>query len=133
MRAAYKRFDDVAVGQHFPAEPLRFEVSRDAVEAFLDATGNGRRGEGPPSMLACVYLVELLKARLSPPGGIHAKQSIRFHRRLEFAETLSLQARIIEKFVRKEKPYVVSQFEALGADGRPVASGRITAIWGGDQ
>ena len=29
-------------------------------------------------------------------------------------ETLALQARVIDKYVRKERPYVVSDFKAAG-------------------
>ncbi|MBP0440363.1 MaoC family dehydratase [Tianweitania sediminis] len=121
------------VGDVFPADPLRFEVTQAVVDSFLEATGNERRGKDAPSMLASVYLVDLLSARQSPPGGIHAKQSIRFFRSLKVGETISIQARVVEKYIRKERPYVVSDFEAKGEDGTSVSSGRITSIWGKDQ
>jgi hypothetical protein len=44
-----------------------------------------------------------------------------------------VQARVVDKYVRKERPYIVSEFEARGGDGSLVASGRITSIWGKDQ
>jgi hypothetical protein len=136
--SAYSRYADVSVGDVYPAEPLTFEVGADVVAGFLSATGNdGRLYEGKPrrapSMIASVYLIDLLTARRSPPGGIHAKQAIRFHRPVEVGETLSLQGTVVEKYVRKERPYVVSTFEARGADGSLVSSGRITSIWGKDQ
>jgi acyl dehydratase len=84
-------------------------------------------------MISSVYLIELLMARRNPPGGIHAKQAIRFHRPILVGETLGLHARVVDKYVRKERPYVVSEFEAWGNDGSLVASGRITSIWGRDQ
>lgn len=129
----YRRYDEVVVGDVFPADPLRFEVTQAVVDSFLEATGNERRGKDAPSMLASVYLVDLLSARQSPPGGIHAKQSIRFFRSLKVGETISIQARVVEKYIRKERPYVVSDFEAKGEDGTSVSSGRITSIWGKDQ
>ncbi len=136
--SAYSRYADVSVGDVYPAAPLAFEVGADVVAGFLSATGNdGRLYEGKPrrapSMIASVYLIDLLTARRSPPGGIHAKQAIRFHRPVEVGETLSLQGTVVEKYVRKERPYVVSTFEARGADGSLVSSGRITSIWGKDQ
>lgn len=136
---SYRRYDEVEVGDVFPAEPLPFAVTGEVVTAFLDATGNpgefyrGDSGTGrAPSMLASVYLIDLIKARASPPGGIHAKQAIRFHRALALGETLMLQGRIVEKYMRKERPYVVSEFEARGTDGGIVASGVTTSIWGRD-
>jgi len=133
----YRRYDDVAVGDVFPELPLSFLVTPKVVSGFLAATGNdgGRYGENDgraPSMIASVYLIDLLQARRSPPGGIHAKQAIRFHRAPEIGETLSIQGTVMEKYVRKERPYVVADFEARGADGSLVSSGRITSIWGRD-
>ena len=136
--SGYRRYADVSVGDVFPPDPLRFRVAADAVEGFLSATGNedaryAGRSRRAPSMIASVYLVDLLAARRSPPGGIHAKQAIRFHRAVEVDETLSIQATVVEKYVRKERPYVVSDFEARGEDGSLVATGRVTSIWGRDQ
>ena len=135
----YRRYADVTVGDVFPQQPLHFCVAADVVDGFLAATGNedGRyRGGSPrraPSMIASVYLINLLTARRSPPGGIHAKQAVRFHRAVSVGDMLSIQARVVEKYERKERPYVVSDFEARGDDGALVASGRITSIWGKDQ
>jgi 3-hydroxybutyryl-CoA dehydratase len=136
----YRRYDDVAVGDVYPADPLRFHVGTEVVDGFLSATGNGSDlyaaggdSRRAPSMIASVYLIDLLMARRSPPGGIHAKQAIRFHRAIEVGETLAIQATVVEKYIRKERPYVVSDFEAKGADGTLVSTGRITSIWGKDQ
>jgi acyl dehydratase len=136
--ADYRRYDEVCVGDVFPAEPLSFAVTEEVVDGFLRATGNdgtAYRGAGrrAPSMIASVYLIDLLMARRSPPGGIHAKQAIRFHRAVELGEKLAIQASVVEKYIRKERPYVVSDFQAHGEDGSLVSSGRITSIWGRDQ
>ncbi|MGO4705953.1 hypothetical protein AB4072_09285 [Microvirga sp. 2MCAF38] len=135
----FQRYDEVEIGDVYPTAPLAFEVSAAVVDGFLVATGDdtglyagaddNRRA---PSMVASVYLIDLLMARRSPPGGIHAKQAIRFHRPLAVGETLEIQARVVDKYVRKERPYVVSDFEARGSDGGLAASGRITSIWGRD-
>ena len=134
---AYSRYADVSVGDVYPPQPLTFDVSTKVVDGFLSATGNdGHLYEGrprrAPSMIASVYLIDLLMARRSPPGGIHAKQAIRFHRPIEVGETLAIQGTVVEKYIRKERPYVVSTFEARGPDGTLVSSGRITSIWGKD-
>lgn len=135
--STYRRYDEVAVGDVFPPEPLRFVVTKDKVASFLQATGNRSPAYGPetgraPSMLAAIYLIDLLASRRNPPGGIHAKQAIRFHRPLAIDQSLVLQGRVVEKYIRKDRPYVVSDFEARGDDGELVASGRVTTIWGKD-
>jgi hypothetical protein len=137
--ARFQRYDEVKVGDVFPPDPLIFQVSQEVVDRFLAATGDESglydgAGGAPraPSMIASVYLIELLMARRNPPGGIHAKQVIRFHRPILVGETLGLHARVVDKHVRKERPYVVSEFEARGNDRSLVASGRISSIWGRD-
>ncbi len=139
IMSGLQRFDQIEIGDVFPPHPLTFEVSDAVVDGFLAATGDesGRYAavdgvRRAPSMIASVYLIDLLKARRSPPGGIHAKQSIQFHRPVAVGETIAVQARMVDKYIRKERPYVVSDFEARGADGALVASGRITTIWGKD-
>jgi hypothetical protein len=140
--SGYRRFDDVEVGDVYPPQPLAVALTAALVDGFLAATGDETDLYGAglasseaqprraPSMIASVYLIDLLATRGSPPGGIHAKQSVRFHRPLAVGETLSLQARVVDKYVRKEKPYVVSDFEARGEDGALAATGRVTSIWG---
>ena len=137
----FRRYDEVSDGDFYPEQPLNFIVNKAVVDGFLKATQNdgafydssenGQRRA--PSMIASVYLIDLLMARKSPPGGIHAKQSLRFWRSLVVGEVLTIQARVVEKSIRKERPYVVSDFEARGADGALAATGRITSIWGKDQ
>lgn len=127
----YTLFDEVTVGDVFPDQPLEIVVSSERVAAFLNATGAPPMiDDRAPSMFAAVYLVDLLKARNSPPGGIHAKQSLQFHRSPRVGETLSVQGRVTETYMRRGRPYVVSDFETRGADGSLVASGRIISIWG---
>ena len=133
--ADFKTFDEVEVGDRFPETPLHFDVTADRVQGFLDATdcqseAYAKETGAAPSMLAAVYLVELLKQRNSPPGGIHAKQSITFSRGLRVGEMLSLQAVVAKKYIRRERPYVVSEFTATDATGAVVASGKVTSIWG---
>lgn len=135
----YKRYDEVNVGDVYPPAPLTFDVSADVVDGFLAATGNDgafyTASQGPrraPSMIASVYLIDLLMARRSPPGGIHAKQAIRFHAPIAIGETLSIQGRVVEKYIRKERPYVVSDFEVRTSADEIAATGRITSIWGKD-
>lgn len=133
--AAFASFDEIQVGDRFPDTPLQFDVTPERVQGFLDATdcrseACGDATGAAPSMLAAVYLVDLLKQRNSPPGGIHAKQSIRFARGLRVGERLSLQGVVSEKYIRRDRPFVVSDFTATDADGAVVASGTVTSIWG---
>lgn len=136
MTAGHRRYDDVRIGEAVPPERLVFAVEEETVARFLAATGaaplppEGGRPRQAPSMIAAVYLIELLRARRTPPGSIHARQTIRFHRAVHVGETLSIQGSILDKYTRKERPYIVLGFEARDRDGALVSSGTVTSIWG---
>ena len=110
--SAYVRYDDVEIGWLFPSEPARFDVSDAVVDRFCAATDDGSglydtpatsgRRRAPP-MLAAVYLIEILKARGGPPGGVHAKQKLDFHKLIHVGDTLKTQGRVIEKYIKKER------------------------------
>jgi 3-hydroxybutyryl-CoA dehydratase len=135
----FQRYADVDVGDVYPTEPLVFHVSAEIVDGFLAATGNDggfyQASQGTrraPSMIASVYLINLLMARRSPPGGIHAKQAIRFHAPINVGEALKIQGRVVEKYIRKDRSYVVSDFEVRTSKDVIAATGLVTSIWGKD-
>jgi len=138
----YLRYDDVAIGWHFPAEPSRFDVTDAVVDRFCAATGDetglygAPDGEGQrlaPPMIAAVYLINVLKARGGPPGGVHAKQQLAFHERIYVGDTLSTQGCVTDKYIKKERRYVVASTETRNQRGELVATGLITSIWGREE
>jgi 3-hydroxybutyryl-CoA dehydratase len=136
----FTRYDDVLVGDVFPKSPLAFQFDEAVVAAFRsvvsaddDVGKNSGERKTVPSMIAAVYLIDLLAARRSPPGGVHAKQAMKFHRPVRMGEILSIQGTVVDKYLRKERPYVVASYEARGEDGSLVSTGIITTIWGKDQ
>lgn len=136
------RYDDLEIGWLFPAEPSRFAVTDAVVDKFCAATedhpglydtppdGGARRA---PPMIAAVYLIEVLKARGGPPGGVHAKQQLSFHKVVHVGDELLTQGRVTAKYVKKERRYVVAETETRNQRGEVVASGVITSIWGTEQ
>ena len=134
--ASHRTYAEIEVGAVFPETPTVFDVTPEVVAAFRAATLDEPQdvGEGTPapSLLAAVYLIEALAARGSPPGGIHAKQSFHFARPIVVGDRLRTQARIVDKYIRKDRPYVVSTFETRNGADEIVATGTITSIWGKD-
>lgn len=140
--SAYVRYDNVDIGWKFPAEPAEFAVTDAVVDKFCSATDD-RSGlyEVPPDggvrrappMIAAVYLIDVLKARGGPPGGVHAKQNLAFHHALHVGDLLRTQACVTDKYVKKERRYVVAETETRNQRGEVVATGVITSIWGPDQ
>lgn len=135
---AYRRFADIAVGEVFPPQPTRFEVTDGVVDAFLDATTGpnaryARRADGTrvaPAAIAAVYIIEAMKARGGRPGGVHAKQKFTFHRPPRVGDVLFTQGRVTEKYEKKGRNYLVSETETRDAAGALVTTGVTVGIWG---
>lgn len=141
MQTFYRSYDDIYVGELLPRVAEHFFVDAERVAAFRSATmpveirasladAPGNEAE-VPSMIAAIYLVNVMHSRRAPPGGLHAKQNFRFHRRLRLGETLSIQGRVTEKYERKGRPYVVISLE-VKSEGEMVAEATITSVWGQD-
>ena len=136
---AYRRYSDVAIGDLFPPSPSAFAVTDAVVDAFCSATGersgwsapagpSGRRA-APPT-LAAAYIMEVMRARGGPPGGVHAKQKFTFLRAPEVGDVLFSQGQVVEKFEKKGRNYVVATTETRDVGGALVCAGVITSIWG---
>lgn len=134
--ASQRTYAEIEIGAVFPDTPTVFDVTAETVAAFRAATLDQPQdvGEGAPapSLLAAAYLIEAISARGSPPGGIHAKQSFRFLRPIAVGDRLRTQAQIVDKYFRKDRPYVVASFETRNDADEIVATGTITSIWGAD-
>ena len=92
MATDFQRYDDVAIGDIMPPDPIRFEAKAEVVDAFLKATGNDdpryRDGDAVrrvPSMLASFYLIDLLNARRSRPVAYTRSRPCDFIVRLQSA------------------------------------------------
>jgi len=135
----YRRYSDVAIGDLFPPSPSAFAVTDAVVDAFCAATGEPSRRHGPlgsggrrpaPPTLAAAYIMDVMRARGGPPGGVHAKQKFTFFRAPEVGDVLFSQGRVVEKFEKKGRNYVVASTETRDAVGALVCTGVITSIWG---
>ncbi|MEM9682147.1 MAG: MaoC family dehydratase N-terminal domain-containing protein [Pseudomonadota bacterium] len=140
--ADYLRYDDVEIGWLFPAQPADFVVTDEVVSKFCAATADGSglyeaQDDGSPRrappMMAAIYLIDILKARGGPPGGVHAKQQLSFHRVIHVGDVLQTQGRVTDKYIKKERRYVVAEAETRNQKGQLVATGVITSIWGREE
>ena len=134
----YRSFDSIAPGDVFPPEPLEFVVSDEVVDRFLSATANDGAsyarsdGQGTRSFDD--------SGRVSDQAPLGPQKPARRYSCQADAEIpsccpargrlLTVQGRFVDKYIRKDRPYVVADFEARGSDGSLVSSGRVTSIWG---
>jgi len=137
----HRRYADVRVGETFPPEPTRFEVTDAIVDAFLVATGDTSLNYPPPNdgirkappALAAVYVTEALRARGGRPGGVHAKQRFIFHRMAAVGDVLFTQGSVVDKYERRGRNWIVSETVTRDAEGALVTTGVTTGIWGAEE
>lgn len=135
----YVAYESLVEGEVFLDPPPVFEVTQNRVEKYIHATGdttvqlkelNEMGKQVAPPMLAAVYVIEALRTRVGPPGGIHAKQHFKFHRPAIVGETLYTTAKILRLYIKRERQYVEMQTETRNQAGEMVTTGMITRIWG---
>lgn len=135
----YRKYDDLRIGQIFPEEPAIFHVDELSINSYRaiarDAAGKrsvAEAGTAPP-MLAAVYIRSAQNALKGPPGGVHAKQSFRFHEPVSAGDILSTVLEVIEKYDRKGRRYLVCETRTTNARGVLVTTGRMVSIWGNED
>lgn len=139
MMSDYVKYSSMSEGDDFLDPVPSFEVTKECVEKYIKSTNDstkeltvdeeqGRRVA--PPMLAAVYVIDALRTRVGPPGGIHAKQQFKFHRPAYVGETLFTSARVVKLYERKGRNYVEMTTETRNQEGELITSGIITRIWG---
>lgn len=135
----YVKYSSMSEGDDFLDPVPSFEVTRERVDKYIESTkdtteqlaaedAQGRRVA--PPMLAAVYVIDALRTRVGPPGGIHAKQQFKFHRPAYVGETLLTSAQVLKLYERKGRNYVEMTTETSNQEGELITSGMITRIWG---
>ncbi|HIG78945.1 MAG TPA: hypothetical protein EYG50_06055 [Cycloclasticus sp.] len=137
--ADFVTYASLVEGDEFLHPPALFEVSQDAVNRYISATSDSTPelteldADGDkiaPPMIAAVYVIDALRTRVGPPGGIHAKQQFTFHRPAKIGETLYTAAYVLKLYQRKGRNYVEMTTETKNQAGELITSGMITRIWG---
>ena len=64
-----------------------------------------------------------------PAGSILAKQQFEFQGRLPVDSPARVTTWVGEKYVRRERPYVVIEFDVRDAQDAPVLTGRKIIVW----
>jgi hypothetical protein len=94
----------------------------------------GAPGEAPvaPPAVFPVLFLKALRRTLGgiPNGGVLAKYELRFGEPLPAdGREVEIEVSIAEKYVRRERPYVVVQFAIDDADGKRALTGLKTIMW----
>lgn len=130
------KWDDVVIGQ--PLGPVQHHVTERMIRDYAEATGDKHLwhvGGAPPfgGAVAHPAMATIFSTRLlgrsgidRPSGGIHAKHEYEFLAPVRAGQTLTTTGRIVEKYIRRERKYVVCDALTVDEAGRPVARCRYT-------
>jgi hypothetical protein len=139
VKSDFVAYESLVEGAEFLDTPPVFEVTEERVNKYILATeditkqlevSNNSAVRVAPPMLAAVYVIEALRTRVGPPGGIHAKQYFKFHRPVFIGETLQTTAKILSLYIKRNRQYVEMKTETKNQLGEIVTTGIITRIWG---
>lgn len=122
-------FDDLEVGRrHGPYD--------ERVSADLCARLSGSIGERaavtqtPPAVFPVLFLKALRRSMGGiPAGSVLAKQELEFHGELPVDSTASVSIWIGETYIRRDRPFVVFEFDIRDERGAQVLTGRKVIVW----
>lgn len=135
-------YDELEVGRSF--RPLVFEITPAMVRRYVEVVGDGNRlytdreyarSRGlrdcvaPPGLWGVWGRQAYLQDHSMPPGGVLAGEDLVFVKPAYVGDTLTVQARVTDRFMRREQPRVVIEITAAGSDGDVCGIVRITAVW----
>jgi acyl dehydratase len=139
-RPAY--FADLEAGQDWGAH--QWTASEEFCKGWQTVTGDdfpiyhdseeARAAYGrpilPPS-IAFIFLTECIQALMAnrAPGGVHARQTLRYFNPIHVGDTLSTHLRVTGKYIKRERKYVELESETFNQDGEKVLQAFRVTIW----
>lgn len=136
-------YDDLQLAKEF--EPFEMPIDRDTVDRFLTAIGEDRdsiygsqetaeawgydRPLAPHSLAAVYARLSYLKNYTMPAGGILARQEFQFFRPVFIGDRLVCRAKVVDRYLKKDRKYVVIEINTSNQEEQQVSVVRIMAIW----
>ena len=122
-------YDELEVGSVLGTvtEPVGAELAGSLVGTIGDA---GEAEVAPPAVFPVLFLKALRRTLGGiPNGGVLAKYELDFGAPLKTGGEVEIEVSIKDKYVRRERPYVVVQFAIDDADGERALTGLKTIMW----
>lgn len=137
-------YDEIEEGREF--DPPDLDLTSEAVQKYILAVEddtpiytNQKAAEeaglgwpvAPPTTAAIFSRTSVLLSEEGkmPPGSIHARQEFQFVAPFRPGDKLTTKAKVVEKFVRKERKWMVIESTTKNQRGETVVIGRMTGIW----
>ena len=122
-------YDELEVGSVLGtvSEPVSAEMAGSLVGA-IGAPGTAE--VAPPAVFPVLFLKALRRTLGGiPNGGVLAKYELKFGEPLKTGGEATIEVSIADKYVRRERPYVVVQFAIDDASGERALTGLKTIMW----
>jgi len=122
-------YDELEVGQVLGTvtEPVSAAMAGSLVG---EIGAPGEAALAPPAVFPVLFLKALRRTLGGiPNGGVLAKYDLHFGAPLETPAEVEIEVSIADKYVRRERPYVVVQFAIDDADGERALTGLKTIMW----
>ena len=124
-------YDDIAVGQSFPSQPL--PLTADDVARFYRCLGEARPAPETGTRVPSFLLNELraMKNQMRfPPGVLHAQEEIEMFSAARLGEPLTTTITIANKYIRNDKRFIViDQHVRCADDQRSIMTIRHILYW----
>ena len=122
-------YDDLVVGRRYG--PFEETVDAPLADQLRGVIGEAQPGSlAPPAVYPVLFLRALRRAMGGiPPGSILGKQEFEFHAPVRVGDTVSISTWVGDKYIRRERPYAVIDFEISRPDGAIALTGRKIIVW----
>jgi hypothetical protein len=121
-------YDELEVGSVLGTvtEPVGAELAG----SLVGTIGEGGEAEVAPPAVFPVLFLKALRRTLGgiPNGGVLAKYELEFGEPLRTGGEVKIEVSIKDKYVRRDRPYVVVQF-AIDSGGERALTGLKTIMW----
>jgi acyl dehydratase len=122
-------YDEIEVGKKLGtiSEP----VERDLAARLTGPIGQPvEAGAVPPAVFPVLFLKGLRRSLGGiPNGGVLAKQEFEFGEPLAIGDTVEIDTWVSDKYVRRDRPYVVVEYEVRDGSGATALTGRKIIMW----
>lgn len=125
-------FDDLDIGQTWPA--YEYDLTDEFVSAYrsaVESEGAGAQSSGsddfPP--LALDTLSPIKATIRMPEGTLHAQEEVTFSGLPAKNDRVSVTLTVKDKFVKRDRKFVVVVQECRGSDGQLLLTAEKTFVW----
>lgn len=122
-------YDEIEVGE--PLGTIKETVTEELASRLAGPIGEESEATvAPPAVFPVLFLKGLRKSMGGiPNGGVLAKQEFEFGAPLAVGSEVEIDTWVSDKYVRRDRPYVVVEFEIRDGSGAVALTGRKFIMW----